>query len=260
LDIVLADRLYFDKAALSRPLQNRLVRLAAFQNPEFHQKQAMRFSVWNIPRIIGCAENLAHHVALPRGCLEDVEALLDANNISYHVKDGRFKGESIDIQFTGILRDDQRQAVSVMTERETGVLCAPTAFGKTVIAAAIIAERRVNTLILVHRKELMEQWRERLATFLNLGNIRIGNRGGGRKRLYGQIDIALMQTLARNPDDDTIEQYGQVIVDECHHIAAKSYEDLFKRAKGSSGSTVKVRQAEVCKTCIQSGPGNERKE
>ncbi len=231
LDIVMADRLYFDKAALARQLQNRLVRLAAFQNPTFYQNQALRLSVWNTPRIIGCADNLAHHIALPRGCFGDVEALLKKNNIHYQIDDKRYEGEGIKVVFTGTLRQDQTKAVSAMLQHDTGVLCAPAAFGKTVTAAAIIAKRSVSTLILVHRKELMLQWRERLATFLDLGKIKIGNRGGGRKKLHGKIDIALIQTLARNPDDETIEQYGQVIVDECHHISAASFEGLSKRAK-----------------------------
>ena len=231
LDIVLADRIYFDKAALPRQLQNRLVRIAAFQNPTFYQNQALRLSVWNTPRIIGCADNLTHHIALPRGCLNDLLVLLNTNNISYELDDKRLDGEEIQVEFTGTLRPDQNKAMKAMLKHETGVLCAPPAFGKTVTAAAIIAKRSVNTLILVHRKELMLQWRERLGAFLELGTVKIGNRGGGRKKLYGKIDIALMQSLARNPDDDIIEQYGQIIVDECHHISATSFEGLLKQSK-----------------------------
>ncbi len=231
LDIVLADRIYFDKAALPRQLQNRLVRLAAFQNPTFYQNQALRLSVWNTPRIIGCADNLAHHIALPRGCLGDVLTLLNTNNVSYQIDDKRFDGETIQVEFVGTLRPDQDKAIKTMLKQDTGVLCAPPAFGKTVTAAAIIAKRSVNTLILVHRKELMMQWRERLGTFLDLGTVKIGNRGGSRRKLHGKIDIALMQSLARNPEDNIIGQYGQVIVDECHHISATSFEGLLKQSK-----------------------------
>jgi superfamily II DNA or RNA helicase len=231
LDIVLADRVYFDKAALPRQLQNRLVRIAAFQNPTFYQNQALRLSVWNTPRIIGCADNLAHHVALPRGCLDDVLTLLNTNKVRYQIDDKRFDGEEIQVEFTGTLRPDQDKAVKAMLKQNTGVLCAPPAFGKTVTAAAIIAKRSINTLILVHRKELMLQWRERLNTFLELGTVKIGNRGGGRRKLHGKIDIALMQSLSRNLEDNIIEQYGQVIVDECHHISATSFESLLKQSK-----------------------------
>ena len=230
LDIVLADRIYFDKAALPQQLQNRLVRIAAFQNPTFYQNQALRLSVWNTPRIIGCADHLAHHVALPRGCLGDVLELLNANSMSYRIDDKRLDGESIEVNFTGTLRPDQNKAVEIMLKQETGVLCAPPAFGKTVTAAAIIARRSVNTLILVHRKDLMMQWGERLDAFLDLGTIKIGNRGGGRKKLHGKIDIALMQSLARNPEDNVIDQYGQIIIDECHHISATSFEGLIKQS------------------------------
>lgn len=231
LDIVLADRIYFDKAALPRQLQNRLVRIAAFQNPTFYQNQALRLSVWNTPRIIGCADNLAHHVALPRGCHDDVIELLNANSISFRIDDKRLSGEKIEVNFAGTLRPDQNKALKIMLKQETGVLCAPPAFGKTVTAAAIIARRSVNTLILVHRKELMLQWSERLGAFLDLGDIKIGNRGGGRKKLHGKIDIALMQSLARNPEDNIIDQYGQIIIDECHHISATSFEGLIKQSK-----------------------------
>ena len=107
------------------------MRLAAFQNPTFYQNQALRLSVWNTPRIIGCADNLAHHVALPRDCLGDVLALLKANSIKYQIDDKRLDGEEIQVEFAGTLRRDQDKAVKAMHKQESGVLCAPPAFGKT---------------------------------------------------------------------------------------------------------------------------------
>jgi len=110
-----------------------------------------------------------------------------------------------------------------MLRHDTGVLCAPTAFGKTVMATAIIARRGVNTLVLVHRTELLKQWRERLRTFLSIGNDVIGSIGGGKPKPTGQIDIAVMQSLSRKGEiSDLVEGYGQIIVDECHHVSAFS--------------------------------------
>lgn len=230
--ITFANLLYFEKSELPQSLANRLIRLAAFQNPEFFKAQAMRLSTWDKPRVIGCAENYPNHIALPRGCLEDAVVLLDDNNIKCEIIDERFVGESIDVNFRGTLRLDQEAAVSGMLHHDTGVLCAPTAFGKTVTAAAIIARRNVNTLILVHRNELLRQWKERLCIFLNIENSDIGAIGGGQSTLKGKIDIALMQTISRQGDvKPLVENYGLVIVDECHHVGAVSFEAILKRIK-----------------------------
>ena len=146
---VLANQIYFEKSQLPQSLMNRLIRLAAFQNPEFYKAQAMRFPVWDKPRIIGCAENYPQHIALPRGCLDAAIKLLDENGVALELGDERFSGEPLSLKFTGQLRPDQEKAVKAMMAHDTGVLCAPTAFGKTVTAAALIARRGVNTLILV---------------------------------------------------------------------------------------------------------------
>ncbi len=144
LTVTLANLIYFEKQHLPQPLANRLIRLAAFQNPEFYKAQAMRFPVWNKPRIIGCAENFPKHIALPRGCLEAAQELLSDNKIRCELKDERFAGEIIDICFQGTLRADQEKAAKAILKHETGILCAPTAFGKTVTAAALIARRGVK--------------------------------------------------------------------------------------------------------------------
>ena len=198
--ITFANLLYFEKSELPQSLANRLIRLAAFQNPDFYKAQAMRLSTWDKPRVIGCAENYPNHIALPRGCYNDVVALLDANNIKRELIDERFDGESIDVNFRGTLRLDQEAAVSGILSHETGVLCAPTAFGKTVTAAAMIARCNVNTLILVHRSELLRQWQEQLGVFLDVDKGDIGAIGGGKSTLKGKIDIALMQTISRQGD------------------------------------------------------------
>ena len=232
LTITMADRLYFEKAALPQALANRLIRLAAFQNPEFHKAQAMRLSVWNKPRIIGCAENFPRHIALPRGCLEAAQGLLRDNGIGCELQDERFRGDAIAIDFAGDLRDDQESAVAMMLNYDIGVLCAPTGFGKTVVAAAIAADRGVNTLVLVHRTELLRQWKERLQAFLDVDGNFIGTIGGGKAKPSGKIDIAVMQSLSRKGKvDRVVENYGHVIVDECHHIGAVSFDAILKTVK-----------------------------
>jgi superfamily II DNA or RNA helicase len=232
LTLTVANLIYFDKSQLPQALANRLIRLAAFQNPEFHRAQAMRMSVWDKPRVIGCAENFPKYIALPRGCLDASIELLRDNGIRCEIRDERFSGDPIDVTFCGSLRQDQEAAVAAILRRDTGVLCAPTAFGKTVIAAAVLARRGINTLVLVHRTELLKQWQERLQTFLGVGKGVVGTIGGGKPKATGKIDIAVMQSLSRRGEvNSLVERYGQVIVDECHHVGAVSFDAILRRAK-----------------------------
>ena len=232
LTVILANLIYFEKAQLPQSLANRLIRLAAFQNPEFYKKQAMRFSVWDEPRVIGCAENYHNHIALPRGCLDAALVLLRENAIDCELIDERYTGTPLNVAFAGTLRLDQEFAVAAMLHHDAGVLCAPTAFGKTVTAAAMIARRGVNTLVLVHRTELLKQWQERLQSFLSVSKGVIGTIGGGKAKPTGKIDIAVMQSLSRRGEvNPLVENYGHVIVDECHHVGAASFDAILKQAK-----------------------------
>lgn len=231
LTVVLADRIYLEKDKLPQPLLNRIIRLAAFPNPEFYRAQAMRLPIWDKPRIVGCAENFPKHVALPRGCREQLSNLLSVNTIVEEQKDERSLGRPIEASFIGTLRCEQSAALDAILHHDTGVLKAPTAFGKTVVAAAAIARRKVSTLVLVHRAELLRQWKERLGQFLSLEGDGIGIFGGGKKKPKGLVDIALMQSLARREDLSVfLATYGQIIVDECHHISALSFENILKHA------------------------------
>jgi superfamily II DNA or RNA helicase/very-short-patch-repair endonuclease len=232
LELVLADQIYIEKAALSPALRNRLIRLAAFQNPEFYRAQAMRLSTYDKPRIVSCAEDHPGHLALPRGCLDDMRALLDGLGVHPVVRDERCAGVPLELVFRGRLRPEQEIAGRAMLAHDTGVLAATTAFGKTVLAAWLIAQRGVNTLILVHRQQLLEQWLVRLAEFLDAPEGALGRLGGGRKRLTGKIDVALIQSLVRKDVvDDRVAEYGHLVVDECHHLSAPSFERLARRAR-----------------------------
>jgi len=232
LELVLGSEIFIAKDGLSPGLRNQLLRLAAFQNPEFYKAQAMRLPTHDKPRVVACALDQAQHISLPRGCLDDVRALLADLKIELVVRDERYAGQPLAVAFQGELRPGQKIAAEAMLAHDTGVLSATTAFGKTVIAAWLIAQRGVNTLVLVHRRQLMEQWVERLATFLNLPAKAIGRIGGGRKKPTGTLDVALIQSLShKGVVDDRVGDYGQIIVDECHHLSAHSFEQVIRRAK-----------------------------
>ncbi len=230
--IVQGNLIYIDKNGLPPAMLNRLIRLAAFQNPDFYKAQAMRLSTFGKPRIIGCAEDFPSYVGLPRGCLDDALELIKTHNIKPDLADERFGGTSINVTFRGELRPLQQEAAQQLFTHGYGILSAPTAFGKTVIAAWLIANRKVNTLVLVHRRQLMDQWRERLALFLGMPLEEIGQVSGGKKKVTGSIDIGLIQSLNRKGEiKDMVAEYGQIIVDECHHIPAFTFEQVLKQVK-----------------------------
>jgi superfamily II DNA or RNA helicase len=232
LELVLGNEIFIAKDVLSPPLRNRLIRLAAFQNPEFYKAQAMHLPTYDKPRIIGCANDYPGHVGLPRGCFDDLCELLSSLKIKYSVRDERQAATPFHATFHGELRPDQKTAAEAMLAHDTGVLAATTAFGKTVIAAWLIAQRAVNTLVLVHRRQLQEQWIDRLATFLGLAARDIGRVSGGRKKQTGVIDVALMQSMvSKGVVRDCVGDYGHVIVDECHHLSAHSFELVVRQAK-----------------------------
>ncbi len=230
--VVLADDIYIDRSELPPSLVTRLLRIAAFQNPEFYRAQAMRFSTHGKPRIISCATLEPRHIALPRGCLEEALALLRSVGVEPDLEDRREAGSTLSVRFTGSLRPDQEVALQALARHDLGVLAATTGFGKTVVAAALIAQRACNTLVLVHRRELLDQWAERLKTFLSVQPGDIGLIGGGRRKPSGRVDVALIQSLVRKGEvSDLVGGYGQLIVDECHHLSAASFERVARRSK-----------------------------
>jgi superfamily II DNA or RNA helicase len=230
--LILADMLYVEKSDLSSPQMNALIRTAAFQNPEFYKAQAVRLPTYNIPRVINCSEESSHYIALPRGCQETVEALLESQGVHIEIEDKRNCGNSITARFNGELRIEQVRAAKSLLQHNIGVLSAATAFGKTVIGAYILAARAVNTLILVDRTQLMDQWRERLSLFLDISPKEIGMYGGGKHKRTGHIDIALFQSIYVGKEvKEFVADYGHVIVDECHHISAVSFEQVMKKVR-----------------------------
>ena len=232
ISIVIGNQIFLDKENLPAPLRNRLIRLAAFQNPEFYKAQAMRLSTYGKPRIISCCEEFPKHLALPRGCLDDLISLLGELKIRAEIKDERVIGQPVSLSFQGLLRPEQQLAADQLLQYDIGVLSASTAFGKTVIGAWMIAQRQVNTLVIVHRRQLMDQWVESLQSFLGLAKKEIGQIGGGKQKPKGMIDVAMIQSLSdKGAVNDLVGNYGQVIVDECHHISAASFEQVIRQAK-----------------------------
>ena len=232
--IVVADQVYVDRTGLPPALIAQLIRLAAFQNPEFYRAQAMRLPTFGKPRVVSCAELYPQHIALPRGCLDEVIDLIKSHGAVVDLEDLREIGTALsaDVSFQGELRRPQSKAFDALVAHENGVLAATTAFGKTVVGAALIAHRARNTLILVHRRELLNQWVERLRTFLNIDPKQIGIIGGGKRKPTGIIDVALIQSLVRKGEvADLVADYGHLIVDECHHLSAASFELVARRSK-----------------------------
>jgi hypothetical protein len=230
--VVVSNFIYIEKEGLPSEMLDRLIRIAAFQNPEFYKAQAMRLSTYGKPRVISCSEVFPEHIGLPRGCMDEVVHVFKSHHINVEVHDERNAGRQIDVSFHGELRSEQRDAIEQVLAYEHGILCAPTAFGKTVVGACLIAKRAVNAMILVHRRQLMDQWRERLAAFLALPIEQIGQFGGGKAKRTGLIDVAVIQSLQRKGAvEDFVADYGHVIVDECHHLSAVTFERILREVK-----------------------------
>jgi len=232
IDLVLGNQIYIPKTDLTPSLRNRLIRLAAFQNPDFYQSQRMRLSTYGKPRIVSCCEDFPQHLGLPRGSMDELTALLGWLQIKTNLTDERYAGARLDVQFHGALHGEQQQAADSLLQHETGVLAASTAFGKTVVAAYLIAQRQVNTLVIVHRRQLLDQWVQALNQFLGISTKDIGQFGGGKHKPNGQLDVAMIQSLSqKGVVSDIVGNYGYLIIDECHHISAVSFEQVVRQSK-----------------------------
>ncbi len=247
--MTLSNLIYLNKAGFSQAALNMLKRLAAFPNPEFRAKQAMRLPVYGTPRILDCGYEDDTYIGLPRGCWDALAELLEQYNVPTAIEDKRCGGKTIDVAFNGTLRSEQIPAAQALLAGDMGVLSATTAFGKTVIGAYLIGQRKVNTLILVQSSALLEQWRASLGQFLAIHEVLpelpkkrgrkkkrclIGQVGAGKYTRGGIIDIAIMQSLFEGEEKEVksfVEDYGMVIVDECHHVAAFTFEKVLKAAK-----------------------------
>lgn len=232
VELVVANRIYLKVNDLPSVLLNQIKRLAAFQNPEFYRRQNMRLSTSLTPRVICCSEILDDYISLPRGCMDDLLYLLNGYGVKGVIKDERTAGKKTKFKFHGLLDKEQKIAAKKILSTEVGILVAPPGTGKTVVGIYLVAKRKTNTLILTHRKPLIEQWRTQLAAFLNIDSKDIGQIGGGKNNPNEVLDIAMLQSMERKGAvDDRIANYGFIIVDECHHISAVSFERVLMQAK-----------------------------
>lgn len=244
ISIIRSSGIYIPIKKLSAKAVNHLKRLAAFKNPEFYAKLGMRLPVYNLPRIISCSEITDDYLILPRGCEESAIDFLRENNVDVEIQDKANPGMPITVEFNGQLYPEQVQAIEELARHRCGTLYATTAFGKTITAAAMIARKKVNTLILVHTKALLDQWRKRLSEYMITdfqpeeqpkvrGRRKIFQQFGAlsstENTLNGKIDIALLQSCINdNEVKPFLREYGMVIVDECHHAPAVNFERVLR--------------------------------
>ena len=248
LDIIKANMLFIPKVGISQKALNRIKRFASFKNPMFYRQQAMRLPTYAHPRVISCADETADYLCLPRGCETELLSELSGLGIDAKIFDKTYKGRQIDVTFRGHLRDEQSLALEQLLRHDTGILSGTTAFGKTVVAIKLIAQKKVSTLILVDKVNLLSQWKDKLSEFLIVdeqlpeqpstkkkkrGRKKIphviGQLGAGENSLSGIVDIAVMQSLSRKGEvKECVKDYGMIIADECHHASAFTYEQILK--------------------------------
>ncbi len=242
--IVKSNMLYIPLKSVSAKVLNHFKRIASFKNPEFYTRQAMRFSTFSTPRIISCADIEDDYLAIPRGCEGAIRDFLTAKGVDAKWIDETNHGNPISVTFVGSLREEQAMAVESLSHEDNGILFANPAFGKTVTSIGLIAKLKVNTLILVHTKALLDQWKRKLEMFLSIDyEPEEQMRKRGRKKrfspigtlcatgdsLHGVIDIAIIQSCINDGEvKPFVRNYGMVIVDECHHVSAVSYEQVLK--------------------------------
>ena len=250
IEIIKSNMLFLPKKGISEKGLNHLKRIASFKNPMFYRHQAMRLSTYGLPRIISCADETKEYLCLPRGCEEELSDEFKSLNVGCGFIDKTNHGKKIGVKFNGQLRPEQSFALDKLLRHDIGILCGTTAFGKTVVAIKLIAERKINTLILVDKISLLTQWMDRLNQFLIINetipepdnsvakkrgrrkkiNI-FGQLGAGKNTLNGIVDIAVMQSMGRMGEvKDCIKNYGMIIADECHHAPAFNYENILKAA------------------------------
>ena len=244
IKVVEANLLYIEKSGISQKALNKIKRLAAFKNPDFYKSQAMRLPVYNKPRVIDTSEETEQYLCIPRGCKDSLTDLVESTNSTINFIDERNAGNPIRLHFNGQLREEQQLAAYELLKFENGILSATTAFGKTVVASYLISERKVNTLILVHSSALLQQWQKSLSEFLIFEDelpelpkrrgrqkklSHIGQLGATKNTLNSIVDIAIMQSVVSGDDvKGFVKNYGMVIVDECHHVSAFTFEKILR--------------------------------
>ena len=234
VECIFDNQIYIKKLKLLPNEITYLKRLASFTNPKFYELQKLRMPIFykTTPRIISCFEEDERFLKLPRGCMDKIKEVCEKSNVKLIIKDTRENGIETDYNFNGKLNKKQERVMKELLKNNTGVLCATTGFGKTVVSVKIISELKTNTLIIVNRNNLLEQWKEKLSYFLDINKKEIGQIGASKENPNGKLDVASFQSLFKKDNlEELIKVYGLVIIDECHHAAAYSFEKVLKAVR-----------------------------
>ena len=277
--IILSDGIYVNKKGLKDRMQNAIRRIAAYSNPQFFQTLKLGFSTKDTPRIVYNGYDEGDYVVIPRGCYDELISQLSGAGARYDVVDKRQEGRKIDVHFNGDLYPEQQIAAEKMLYNDIGVLAAATAFGKTVLGAYLIAKKKVNALVLVHNVEIMNNWIKDLSSFLTIneelptyttpkGRVKkrsslIGTFSSQKDSTTGIIDIAMITSLGREDNtNELVRNYGMVIVDECHHAAAITHENVLRavtaRCVYGMSATINRGDKQDKKMFMQLGPIRHR--
>lgn len=247
--LTLSNGIYADSTNLRAALQNKIRRMAAISNPVYYKNQAIGTSNYGTSRWLYLGQDhLSGYIEIPRGLYGTLIENIERAQIAYEIEDERQLGRNINVEFKGELRKEQKTAMDEVLKFDNGILHAATAFGKTVVCSAIIAEKKVNTLIILESSALMEQWKEALEKFLYIneeppeyktktGRIKIrkeviGRLQGAHDSMTGIIDIAMAGSLCKKGEFHyLLNQYGMVLVDECHHAASDTIANVLREVK-----------------------------
>jgi len=246
MHIVLADGVYVDALNLNPRLQNQIRCMATIDNPVFYKNKRLGYSNYYNFSMIYLGMDVDGYIKIPRGLLENITSECEKSGIVYEIEDHREKGRPIRVSFQGELRMQQDLAAQRLLNFDSGILSAATAFGKTVVCSYLIAQRKVNTLILLESTDLIAQWEDELNRFLIIdedppkyetrtGRVKkrtsvIGTLQGGRDTMTGIIDIAMIGSLyKKGAFHKKINSYGMVIMDECHHAASTTAQEVLKK-------------------------------
>ena len=249
LHITLSNGIYVDNTNLKASMQNKIRRMAAISNPIFYKNQAIGTSNYDTLRWIYLGkDHLSGYIQIPRGLQDELLKMARQANIDYEIEDERQQGRNINVDFKGELRPEQDRALKELMKYDNGILHAATAFGKTVVSSAIIAQKKVNTLIILESSALIEQWKDALEKFLDIdeelpsyetktGRVRkrkslIGTLQGAHDSMTGIIDIAMAGSLCKKGEyHKLLNEYGLVLIDECHHSASETIANVLKELK-----------------------------
>ncbi|NVJ52834.1 MAG: DEAD/DEAH box helicase family protein [Campylobacteraceae bacterium] len=230
LEIKLYDYLYVPTQNLSRGLINKLKAFASFDNPQVKVLLSLRKPLYNTPRVIKNFEEDENYLKLPRGLIYQISKYLDTNNVDFRIDDKTYSEEIETKKVLYTLRPEQQEAIDKMLKKRFSICVAPPGFGKTLLGAKMFEQRACSTLIIVNKNMLLDQWRDRFVEYFDYKKAEIGFLGKSKNKLNGKIDVATMQSLKNSPE--IINNYSFVIVDECHHIPAVTFEQIVKQFFG----------------------------